>query len=57
MTIIKIKDMSTTHTFVKMVLDRWNTSIKQCAVIKQKLDSMPAEEWFEKHTAVSAEDC
>jgi hypothetical protein len=28
----------------------------QCEVIKQKFDSLKSEEWFEKHTAVSAED-
>ena len=28
----------------------------QCAVIKQKFDSLKPEEWFAKHTAVSAED-
>jgi hypothetical protein len=29
---------------------------KQCEVLKQKLEKLQAEEWFEKHTAVSAED-
>jgi DinB superfamily len=29
---------------------------KQCDVLKQKLDSLQPDEWFEKHTAVSAED-
>lgn len=29
---------------------------KQCEVLKQKFDSLQPEEWFEKHTAVSAED-
>ncbi len=28
----------------------------QCEVMKQKMDSLKTEEWFEKHTAVSAED-
>lgn len=28
----------------------------QCEVLKQKMDSVAPEEWFEKHTAVSAED-
>jgi|SRR5438876_6498172 len=28
----------------------------QCEVMKQKFDSLQPEEWFEKHTAVSAED-
>lgn len=31
----------------------WN---KQCEVLKQKFEKLQAEEWFEKHTAVSAED-
>lgn len=29
---------------------------KQCEVLKQKFDTLKPEEWFEKHTAVSAED-
>jgi hypothetical protein len=29
---------------------------KQCEVLKQKFDTVKSEEWFEKHTAVSAED-
>lgn len=29
---------------------------KQCKVMEQKFNSLKAEEWFEKHTAVSAED-
>jgi len=32
---------------------RWS---KQCEVLKQKFISLQPEEWFEKHTAVSAED-
>ena len=31
----------------------WKT---QCAFLKQKFDSLKPEEWFEKHTAVSAEE-
>lgn len=31
----------------------WN---KQCEVMKQKFESLKADEWLEKHTAVSAED-
>ncbi|HET6228394.1 MAG TPA: DinB family protein [Bacteroidia bacterium] len=30
--------------------------VKQCEVLKQKMDTIKPEEWFEKHTAVSAED-
>lgn len=29
---------------------------KQCAELKEKFDSLHPEAWFEKHTAVSAED-
>ena len=29
---------------------------KQCEVLKQKFENLKPEEWFEKHTAVSAED-
>ncbi len=29
---------------------------KQCEVLKQKFDVLKPEQWFEKHTAVSAED-
>ncbi|MEO5776573.1 MAG: DinB family protein [Flavobacterium sp.] len=28
----------------------------QCEVLKQKFDSLKPEQWFERHTAVSAED-
>jgi DinB family protein len=30
--------------------------LKQCEVLKQKFEDLKPEEWFEKHTAVSAED-
>jgi hypothetical protein len=29
---------------------------KQCEVLKEKFANLQPEEWFEKHTAVSAED-
>ena len=29
---------------------------EQCAVLKQKFDSLQTDDWFEKHTAVSVED-
>lgn len=29
---------------------------KQCEVLKQKFENLQSEEWFEKHTAVTAED-
>ncbi len=28
----------------------------QCEILKQKFDTLTTEQWFEKHTAVSAED-
>ena len=31
----------------------WTT---QCDILKQKFENLTAEQWFEKHTAVSAED-
>jgi hypothetical protein len=37
----------------KELRDYWN---KQCEVLKQKFESLRQDEWFEKHTAVSAED-
>ena len=30
--------------------------VNHCEVLKQKFDNLKTEEWFEKHTAVSAED-
>ena len=30
--------------------------VKQCSVLKQNFQSLQADAWFEKHTAVSAED-
>ena len=38
---------------VKELRSYWS---KQCEVLKQKFESLLPEEWFEKHTAVSAED-
>jgi hypothetical protein len=37
----------------KELRDYWRT---QCEVINEKFESVKPEEWFEKHTAVSAED-
>ncbi len=37
----------------KELREKWS---KQCEVIKEKFESLQPEEWFEKHTAVSAED-
>ena len=30
--------------------------VKQCAALKEKFDLLQPEEWFQRHTAVSAED-
>ena len=38
---------------VATLRDYWN---RQCEVVNQRFDSLKAEDWFEKHTAVSAED-
>jgi len=38
---------------VKELRAFWN---RQCEVLKQKFESLKPEDWFEKHTAVSAED-
>lgn len=38
---------------VKELRAYWNN---QCEVMKQKIESMKTDQWFEKHTAVSAED-
>ncbi len=38
---------------VAALRDCWN---KQCEVLKQKFDSLQPTDWFQKHTAVSAED-
>ena len=37
----------------KELRESWS---KQCEVLKQKFEKLQPEEWFEKHTAVSAED-
>ncbi len=38
---------------VKELRSKWS---EQCAVLKQKFDSLQTDDWFEKHTAVSVED-
>lgn len=37
----------------KELRDKWN---KQCEVLKQKFDALQPAQWFEKHTAVPAEE-
>jgi hypothetical protein len=51
---IKSPDKSVTQIPTAAELKSFWT--KQCEVLKQKFDSLEPEEWFEKHTAVSAED-
>jgi hypothetical protein len=51
---IKSPDKATTQIPTAAELRSFWT--KQCEVLKQKFDSLKPEEWFEKHTAVSAED-
>jgi hypothetical protein len=51
---IKSPDKATTQIPTAAELRSFWT--KQCDMLKQKFDSLKPEEWFEKHTAVSAED-
>jgi hypothetical protein len=44
-----VKDLPT----VAVLRDYWT---KQCAALRTKFDQLTTEQWFEKHTAVSAED-
>lgn len=37
----------------KELRSKW---IEQCALLKQKFEGLQTDDWFEKHTAVSAED-
>jgi len=53
-TFIDSPDKSVTEIpSAKELRERWS---KQCEVLKQKFENLKPEEWFEKHTAVSAED-
>lgn len=51
---IKLADKATAQLPSAATLRNFWT--QQCAVMKEKFDSLKPEEWFEKHTAVSAED-
>ena len=51
-----IKSPDKTTDIIQTVAELRNFWNKQCEVLQQKLDSLKPEEWFEKHTAVSAED-
>jgi hypothetical protein len=51
---IKAADKTVNQTTATPELRKyWAT---QCEVLKQKFDSLAPEKWFEKHTAVSAEE-
>ena len=51
---IKSRDKEITQIpSVKELRDYWNI---QCQVLQEKFENLMPEEWFERHTAVSAED-
>lgn len=51
---LKSPDKATTQ--IPSVAELRSFWAKQCEILKQKFDSLKPAEWFEKHTAVSAED-
>lgn len=51
-----IKSPDKTVTDIPSVSDLRAYWKNQCEVMKQKIESLTTEQWFEKHTAVSAED-
>jgi hypothetical protein len=51
---IKSADKATSE--IPSISELRNFWTKQCDALKQKIDRLKPEEWFEKHTAVSAED-
>jgi hypothetical protein len=51
---IKFPDKATTE--IPTAAELRSFWAKQCEVLKQKFDNLKPDEWFEKHTAVSAED-
>ena len=53
---IFLKNADKVITQIPSATELRNFWVKQCEVLKQKFDSLKPEEWFEKHTAVSAED-
>lgn len=44
------------NTAIPSAAELRSTWATQCQALQQKFDSLQPEEWFEKHTAVSAED-
>jgi hypothetical protein len=51
---IKLADKATTQ--INSIAELRNFWTNQCDVMNQKFDSLKPTDWFEKHTAVSAED-
>ena len=51
-----IKNADKVSNQIPSVTELRNFWAKQCEVMKQKFDYLKPEQWFEKHTAVSAED-
>ncbi len=51
---IQSPDKATEH--IPSISDLRAFWTKQCAILRQKFDTLTTEEWFEKHTAVSSED-
>ena len=51
---LKLPDRATDQLpTVATLRDYWT---RQCDVLKQRFDNLKGDDWFEKHTAVSAED-
>ena len=51
-----LKNADKVITQIPSATELRNFWAKQCEVMKQKFDTLKPEEWFKKHTAVSAED-
>jgi len=51
-----IKSPDKTVSEIPLAKDLRATWTKQCEVLKQKFDSVQPEDWFQKHTAVTAEE-
>lgn len=51
-----LKSPDKTTTLIQSASELRTFWSKQCEVLKQKFDRLKPEEWFDKHTAVSAED-
>ena len=51
-----LKSPDNTTTQIPSATELRSFWVNQCEVFKQKFDNLKPAEWFEKHTAVSAED-